>query len=155
MPPYAPLQPSPHTCPPTTVLLLHYLFCLSLLYLQYTCMPSGIQFSTFCSYIYLSFFSVSAHPGQSFYSLKCQSQLQQTKFFFFFFFFFFNRKQVLTFHETIHMKFQDLFSLKNKKNNKKNLNVVCCKFCLELQGLRHNIARPVNGSRLGFASCYM
>ena len=56
-------------------------------------------------------------------------------FFLFFFIFFFvcQRKQdlVLTFHawQTIHMKCQDLLSLKNKK---KILNVVCFKFCLAL-----------------------
>ena len=56
---------------------------------------------------------------------KHQLQLQQMTIFFILLFFFFQRKQVLTFYanhlsakQTIHMKCQDLFSLKNKKKYK-------------------------------------
>ena len=57
--------------------------------------------------------------------LTPESQLQPTEdnFLFLFFFFFFQRKQVDISHglsawKTIHMKCQDLFSLKNEKKKK-------------------------------------
>ena len=56
--------------------------------------------------------------------------------YYFFFFFFFSEKTGLDIScessakQKIHMKCQDLFSLKN--NKKKILNVLCYKFCLAL-----------------------
>ena len=66
--------------------------------------------------------SVIKDPGMSF-KCKAQSQLQQTTFFFFF-----SKKTSLDIScessawQMIHMKCQDLFSLKNEK---KNSNVIC------------------------------